>query len=138
MRETTPSSVDPSPSLLPPSSDFPPFLLTGSLSHGQVRRGGLRIALSINGMAAASAEWGPSEDPEDADEGLSHHFAIPGCLPSCPPHSRCSPSLSLALNPAHRLSLARSLLLALSLSTSVSPSSIPVHNASKLDPKPRP
>jgi hypothetical protein len=63
----------------------------GLFRDAMVRAGGLNLSLYINGKHVASAEWGPSDDPDDADEGLSHHFAVPGFAFSTlrlSPHSR--------------------------------------------------
>ena len=49
----------------------------GLFADPRVRRDGIRLQLRINGMEFAAAEWDSSSDLE-ADEGLSHHFSIPG------------------------------------------------------------
>jgi len=52
-------------------------LADGLFAHARVRREGIRLRLRINGFEMASVAWDAGSGLE-ADEGLAHHFSIPG------------------------------------------------------------
>ena len=69
----------------PPGTCFPhnaavyvaTALSDGLFTNQRVRRDGIKLLLYINGNEMASVVWDPRSDQE-ADEGLAHHFSIPG------------------------------------------------------------
>ena len=52
-------------------------LADGLFTDDRVRRLGIRLRLRLNGHDLASVAWDPGSG-EEADEGLAHHFSIPG------------------------------------------------------------
>lgn len=52
-------------------------LADGLFADNRVRRHGIRLRLRLNGHDMASVAWDPGSG-EECDEGLAHHFSIPG------------------------------------------------------------
>lgn len=53
-------------------------LSDGLFTDPHVKRDGIRLRLRINGVDMASVDWHSASSGEEADEGLAHHFSIPG------------------------------------------------------------